>query len=370
MRRKKLVTLLCTLVLWNISSLDLLIAQGVGQWKTYFANTAILGLAPVGDQIYGAMSTELVYVDMRDNTFSQFSKKQGLSSVGISAVGSHPSGKIIVGYQDGNIDIISGKEVYNLPEVKNKNIIGSKKINRIFSDGKYAYLACGFGIVVLDISKIEIKETYFIGPNNTAMEVLDVKTDANYIYASTESGFIYALKNAPNLNDFSVWKKEAFFTGKKVTHCAKMGNKWILSVENSNLDSENSMDVTYVGEPNQEWVPFDTANISKVSNLIGGSNYFIRCAFNKHTQRWGVEIFNAEWKSIFFVDYNGDKKIAIPYDAILDKYGNLWVASGFGYLVQYEQQTGVSHWYRKEGPISNDIFSLSHIGKYLSISAG
>src|SRR6185295_19485364 len=71
--------------------------------------------------------------------------------------------------------------------------------------GDYAYLSCGFGIVVLNLVKYEIKDTYYIGPNGTALQVNDVTSDGTNLYAATTSGMYSASISNPFLSDFSQW---------------------------------------------------------------------------------------------------------------------------------------------------------------------
>ena len=56
-------------------------------------------------------------------------------------------------------------EVINIPDIKRKEISGLKKINNIYFKNNLAYLSCSFGVVVLDLIKKEIKDTYKIGEN-------------------------------------------------------------------------------------------------------------------------------------------------------------------------------------------------------------
>ncbi|MCX8125512.1 MAG: hypothetical protein N3F66_15300, partial [Spirochaetes bacterium] len=53
---------------------------------------------------------------------------------------------------------------------------------------------------------LEIKETYFIGKNNTYLNVYQVAFDDSLIYAATDSSIMKAPLNSV-LNDFRNWKK-------------------------------------------------------------------------------------------------------------------------------------------------------------------
>ena len=73
---------------------------------------------------------------------------------------------------------------------------------------QFAYLACGFGIVVLDVKKEEIKDTYIIGTGGSQLKINDITIDDTYIYAATDNGIYTANKTSSFLSDFTVWSKD------------------------------------------------------------------------------------------------------------------------------------------------------------------
>ena len=82
-----------------------------------------------------------------------------------------------------------------------------------------AYISCPFGLVVLNITNAEIKETYYFTQDGVNAKVFDshifndqINTSndnflANKIFVGTDSGLFYANKN-DNLLDFQVWKND------------------------------------------------------------------------------------------------------------------------------------------------------------------
>ena len=66
----------------------------------------------------------------------------------------------MIGYFNTNVDLFLNNTIFNIPDIYNKYISGKKEINRIRTNGKYAYLACSFGIVVIDLSRKEIYDTW------------------------------------------------------------------------------------------------------------------------------------------------------------------------------------------------------------------
>src|SRR5690606_20670729 len=102
-------------------------------------------------------------------------------------------------------DLISKSRVVNLSDIKRKQLTTDKNINNISFIGEEAWLACGFGIVVINLKKQEIKDTYLIGENGSTLGVNDIETDGEYIYAATNKGILKAQKDGANLLDFKSW---------------------------------------------------------------------------------------------------------------------------------------------------------------------
>jgi len=67
----------------------------------------------------------------------------------------------------------------------------------------------GFGIVVLDIERIEIADTYKIGPDGSDINVLDFTYEPNtdVFYAATEQGIYKASGSDANLAYYESWTK-------------------------------------------------------------------------------------------------------------------------------------------------------------------
>jgi len=165
----------------------------LGQWREHlpFLNATCITQSP--DEVYCAFNSGLVVYNKKNGTFEKLSKTNGLSDVGISAINYDNSNKLLViGYSNGNIDIIKDHTIYNLPDIKRKQMVGFKTINNIFFIGQKAYLSCAFGIVVLNSDRIEIGETYYIGENGAKIEVFDIAFDGTYIHAATINGIYKA----------------------------------------------------------------------------------------------------------------------------------------------------------------------------------
>jgi type IX secretion system protein PorZ/two component regulator with propeller domain len=178
----------------------------LGQWKVHLPYVKAKSIAIAGDRVYCASDQGLFFYSKSDASVTPMSKITGLSELSVSTTRYSADYKtLVVAYSNSNIDLIKGNTIINIPDIKRKNIIGDKTIYGISFRNKFAYLSCGFGIVVLDLVREEIKETYIIGPGGTQIKIFDVAFLNGQIYAATESGVFFANENDPNLPNFDVW---------------------------------------------------------------------------------------------------------------------------------------------------------------------
>src|SRR4029079_7112573 len=158
------------------------------------------------NKIYCATELSLYSVEKSDYSTEPMSKVTGLSDIQTTVTGfDKVHDLLIIIYANSNIDLLKNGEVINISDVERKNIVGDKAIYAIYFYGDYAYLSCGFGIIVLDLLKYEIKDTYYIGPNGSSLQVNDITSDGSYLYAATTSGILRGDLSDPNLADFNRW---------------------------------------------------------------------------------------------------------------------------------------------------------------------
>jgi len=176
----------------------------IGQWRDHLPYKKGMAVTEGGGYVYCATEDAVFTLNKADNTFEKLSKVSGLSDVGVSDVKyNNYNGVVLVSYANGNLDLIENKSIYNISDIKRSGIVANKRINSIYYLGKYAYLACGFGIVKFDTDRKEVSDTYYIGTNGGYIDILDITTDNNFIYAATDSGIYRASFSAPNLADYT-----------------------------------------------------------------------------------------------------------------------------------------------------------------------
>lgn len=168
------------------------------------------------NKIYCFSKNGFFYFDKATNQSFTLSKLNDLSETNISQIRYSSNLKtLIIAYETGNLDLMSitseglPDKIQNLDFIKKTDAIqDSKTINQIeFREG-FAYLAADFGLVVLDVKKAEIKETYQnIGKNGTKVAVRQIAFARDSIFANTSDGILGA-KFSPttNLQFFGNWK--------------------------------------------------------------------------------------------------------------------------------------------------------------------
>ena len=179
---------------------------GVGEWRDHLPYTYPVDLTSSADKIFVASENGIFSYHKSANNIEKLTKVNILSDIGITAIEYYSNYNVlIVGYSNGNLDLIFNNQKYNIPDIKREMILGSKSINHIRGIGQYAYLSCGFGIVLVDLEKKEIKDTYYIGNLGTQLNVNCIYNYNNYLYAATSQGVYVADINNPNLIDYANW---------------------------------------------------------------------------------------------------------------------------------------------------------------------
>lgn len=200
------------LVLWGLGLVAR--AQGVayGDWQLHLPAAHPLQLAETADRLYVVDESSFYYYDKTLNTTQSLSRREGLSDVGARAVAyDSATRQTIVAYQNGNIDLLQPDgSVKNVTDVLRKASQTAKTITQIQVYGGLAYLASNLGLIVLDLSKLEVRDTYSaIGPSGQAVTVYGTAVVHDTLFASTTQGVLRGrISPAVNLLDYRSWTKE------------------------------------------------------------------------------------------------------------------------------------------------------------------
>ncbi|WP_164735406.1 two-component regulator propeller domain-containing protein [Pseudoflavitalea rhizosphaerae] len=191
-------------LLHAISSAQL---QPVGQWRDHLPYHQAIAVSQQQSIIWCATPFSIFSVDPSDNSIERFSRISGLSETGIGAIGADPDGnKLVIAYSNSNVDVLLQNTVHNIDAIKNSTISGNKTINHIYVQQQRALLSTGLGIILLNLDKYEVSDTWIIGSNGNKTAVYNTVADAQFYYAATEDGLKRAPVNANNLADYRNWE--------------------------------------------------------------------------------------------------------------------------------------------------------------------
>ena len=301
---------------WLVSTLAF--AQdgvSIGNWRTHLPYQKVIGVEPVGNKIYAATQYELFYYDTEDNSINILNKINGLSDIGISTIGYNESQrKLFVAYTNANVDLIDHDgNIHNMSDIKDKNIVGNKSINHVCFDGDLAYVACGFGIVVFDLKKEEVKDTYYIGNQGDMVNVTDVALYNGRIYACTDNGVYYAAQDAQNLANYAAWH---FDTSLIHPHLAYTEMEVFAGKLLLNYNGGYDADTLYVFD-GSHWGYFDKANVSEKYELRSYNNSLLI------VNRYNISEHDSNFQQIHSIYQPGGS--IEPLAVAIDNNGNYWI---------------------------------------------
>jgi len=346
--------------LWQITDYTVFSQIAVGQWRTHLPYAHTIMVADAGEKIYCASDVSLFSYNRTDKSIEKMSKVTGLSDVAIKAIKfNYNMDILLVAYANANIDLIDENSVYNISDIKRKQITGDKTINNIMFINNLAYLACGFGIVVLDLDRKEIKDTYFIGPNGGQLNVLETAFDGINIYAATGSGIYKADINSPNLANFQYWSIMTNIPNYDKKFCSiTCFNQRLYAIFE---DEENGLDTVYYIE-NNSWNYFLPGESNDYRRIITSHNKLILVTL------FNVSGYDSTLARMNYVDNYLSDAINPKY-AVFSDDDRLWVADGNFGLLRHIDPFDTKSMY-PNGPFSNKVISLSSNGNSVWAASG
>ncbi|MCF8337816.1 MAG: T9SS type A sorting domain-containing protein, partial [Bacteroidales bacterium] len=231
---------------------------------------------------------------------------------------------------------------------------------------KYAYLACGFGIVVVDLAREEIHDTYKIGPEGSLINVYDFTyhPEDNRFYAATESGIYSADADSPNLAHYIYWNKDTTLTNPGAVY-NEMASHGEYVVTNKHGDEYDNDTILYKDGSN--WMKLETEENRNNTNASS-----IRSTGEKllisHTG--AARFFDDELNFTGNIyTYSDDTERPNPSDCWQDADGIYWVADERQGLVKTQGNYG-SEFITPSGPAYPSAFDMASFEDDLWVASG
>jgi sugar lactone lactonase YvrE len=334
-----------------------------GTWQDYLSYTNALKVADAQDKVFSATEGGLFYLDMSDNSLNKISRQDGLSDSDIRTIAWHAGlNTLLVAYSNSNIDLVNSQGVVNIGDIFRKQITGDKSINSVTFIGNEAYLSCGFGIVVINLSRREISDTYIIGIDGSQTSVFDVESYGNRLYAATATGLFSAPLEGANLLDYNNWSRIQNIPNNegKFSHLGIFNGTILAAFTRDQWDG----DEIYALKDGQ-WIrsypeaPF-VRELNSTSEYLVVSGQDQILIYDKSNQLIG-RIMNYR--------INGETINRIyPQSAFINSSGQVFIADRNYGLIRMNGQDFEQN--IPQGPANNSIFDLAVYNEKLWISAG
>lgn len=357
MRKLLHLSLLYTLISVSLSAQNV----AVGEWRDHLPYSTVIDVAVTPDLIYAATPYSLFYYDVPKWEVVRFSTVQGLSDIGISSIEYSASYKtLVISYSNANIDLVlPDSSVFNIPDIKRKNIPGNKTINNININGRYAWLSCGFGIVIVDLQKKEIKDTYYIGADGAQVNVKDIEFLNDTVYASSDEGIFTASLNSSNLAYFGNWSKMSTpVANGNFEMIEAFSGKLFACLKQSVYDD----DTTYIYE-NGSWQKFLPYTAVETRGICVSNGKLLMCGYNY------VQIFDAALNSQGTIYVYGDL-VPMPNCAEYTSDGTFLFIGDQNYGLVKTWNLWGTEVIRPAGPFSALAFTISTNGEAIATVTG
>jgi hypothetical protein len=327
------------------------------QWSDHLPYSKAYSVTHQGNKIYAASNECVFSFNKDDNSYQRLNKVTGLSDVEPVIVKNNPyNNALLVLYKNSNIDVIKNGTVTNVPDLYSKPNIGNKTINSVTFRGKWAYLSCGFGIVLYDTDALQFGDTYIIGPGGTNVNVYQVALSLDSIYAATSTGIFHASLNSSNLDSYTNWYQVTSLSQPNgVYNGVVYFNNNIIASYSGNLSSgftaaDSNIDTLYCyNGTNWGKNPFNTVDaIRNISVSESGKQFIVidNVGFVAYDVLGNAT--NLHWVlPLNYGIYSAQDVMPDPTEA-----GWFWEANSISGLIKLKNTTDIPKQYSINGPVA------------------
>jgi len=330
----------------------------VGSWSDHLAYKTADCIAISPGEVFTSTGSSILIYNKSYSELKKMTRIDGLTETAIKTIAwSDETDNLIIAYSSTNIDLVKNNIIYNIPDISRKYIAGKKEINKIRLAGEYAYLACSFGIVVTDLNRMEIFDTWKPGTGSEYTEVWDIAFGNGKIFAATDEGIFSADISNQGLSYFGNWNRleQLPEAAGKYTCLVYSGNKLYANLSDQRLGGDQIYVVDGSGslfsfEPGVYNKSFDSGPAGFTVSSSSSVRYYDNLGSLLKT------INSYGW---------GAPKI---FQALVDN-SDIWIADKDAGLVRGENMTEFSA-LTLPGPNSNNAFHITSLNGKTIICGG
>jgi hypothetical protein len=329
----------------------------VGTWSDHLVYNTARYIAVSPDEVYASTGSSVLVYNKSFAELRKLSPVTGLTETGISSIAwSEQNKALIIAYSSTNVDLFINNTYYNIPDINRAYIAGRKEIYRIRTNGRYAYLLSSFGIIVVDIIKREIHDTWKPGPGSEQNEVRDIAFGNGKIYAATGMGVYTAEQSNPGLSYYGNWGRLNSLPFPQAAYSSAIytGNKFYVNMPDPGGSTIYNADEASVFsfEPG--------VHNSSLDNAVNSSGFTV-------TSTDRVRYYNDQ--GVLQKMINGYDWGTANISHAIAEDDDVWIADISSGLV-YGSQMSVFTRMVLPGPLSNDIFHINSGNGKTLISGG
>jgi ligand-binding sensor domain-containing protein len=295
----------------------------MGQWRTHLPYNNIIALTLKDNKIYAAAPQSVFTFERDEQSVQRITKVNGLNGSVISSMNRIPqTDEIIIGYESGLLDVISGGKIDPLFEIQRYNTLGSKKINDFLILNNFVYISTDFGIVRYNPEAREFEGPYNIGSAGSPLSVNQTTTDGTHLYAGTEAGVYRADVNGANLLDFNSWEKIDGLDGFIGSIAYWKGT--VYALEKGELFNDDF--IYYYTNPG--WAVFIEADQWEKSNIRVFDDQLF------YTTYFGYSAYDTDLNMTYNFTQTSVSYPFEPFDVLHDERDNVWIADSRSGLIR------------------------------------
>ncbi len=291
----------------------------IGNWREHLSYQQAIQVVK-GNKLYCASQNAVFSVDATDG-ITRYSKITGLNDIGVKAFEyDATTQQLVIGYNNANLDVLKDGLVKNIGDIKRSGIAGNKTINQIYCANGFAYLSTGLGVIVADLNKYEIKDTWFIGNNGAQININAFTSDGSFFYAATQEGLKKADAKSATISNFSSWQLMNGNSG------LSMGAVQQVLVLNKNIVIQKN-DSLFI-QKNGQWTLLYTDPTWPIINTNSSGNYL---QISQRKSSGAARVLVMDENSSINQTVSKPGVISYPKNALKDG-SNIWIADLYGGL--------------------------------------
>lgn len=201
---KKLILFLAySLITGNLYSQDL------GEWSIYPSYSTVNSIALTNDGTQILSTLGGIFEVKENEVLDTFSTLEGMHRLDPKeSIYDTLNDRVIFGYTDGTLDVFSvkSKSFSTIQDITRTEQFPSKQINVMKKLENELYIGTDFGIVILDLNELFIRNSYLtLGEFERGTAINDIDFSGDSIYVATEKGIAIA-SILDNLIESSSWR--------------------------------------------------------------------------------------------------------------------------------------------------------------------